>query len=188
METWAIVVLVVGTNLGTALLALLGTKKQLKHSDKRFAKELEARGEADEHNRRWVVRSQPLLELRAELACMTEKVEKIVGFAIRVQVIDGVPLKSDEYFECLGKALKDWDAYIDSGEFYRVIHMQYELELKAEAHRILVDYHAAYSAVRALWMRKSTEKEIDGAKEAMKRNTIRVSALQSEINKMLEKL
>jgi hypothetical protein len=43
METWAIVVLVVGTNLGTALLALLGIKKQLKYSDKRFAKELEAK-------------------------------------------------------------------------------------------------------------------------------------------------
>jgi len=188
METWAIVVLVVGTNLVTALLALLGTKRQLEHSDKRLEKQLEAEREAVQRNRRWVVRSQPLLALREELARMTERIERVVGFAMQVPVIDGVPQESDENFKNAEKALEDWNAYIDSGEFYRVVHMQYEHKLKAEAHKILVDHHLAYSGVLAFWNRESTEKEIDGAKDAIKRNAKSVSALQLRINGLLEEL
>ena len=185
---WAIVALVVGTNLVTALLALLGTRKQLEHSDKRLEKQLEAQREADQHNRRWDVRSRPLLELRAEIARMAEKLEKIVGYATQVQVIDGVPLESDENFKDAGKALEDWNAYIDSGEFYRVEHIQYEHELEAEAHRILSDYNLAYLGVVAFWRGESTEEEIRKAEAAITRNAKRVSALQSRINGLLEEL
>lgn len=186
METWAIVVLVVGTNLGTALLALLGIKKQLKHSDKRLARELEAKREAEEHNRKWVVRSQPLLELRAELACMAERLEGMVDLA--TQVIDGVTSNPDKTLKDLEKAVKGWDAYCDSGKFYQAVHMQYDHELKVEAHRILLDYQSAYSGVMAYWHGGKADEKLRETKAVIKRNAARISVVQSKINELLEEL
>lgn len=186
METWAIVVLVVGTNLGTALLALLGTKKQLEHSDKRLARELEAQREASQHNRRWEVRSQPLLKLREELACMAEKLQSLVDLA--AQVIEGVTPNQDKTIKDLEKASKDWDAYISSGEFYRAAHMQYDQELKAEAHEILRDYQSAYTGVIAFWRGGKADEAIRKARDILRKNATRISAVQSKINELLEEL
>ena len=186
METWAIVVLVVGTNLGTALLALLGIKKQLKHSDKRFAKELEAKREADEHNRKWVVRSQPLLRLREELAIMAEKVEDIVDLA--TQVADGVSLSPEKTIGDLDKAVKAWDNYFQSGKFYQAAHMQYNYELKREAHQILLDYESAYIGVAPFLTGGGEDEKISEAKAVIQRNVVRISEVQSKINELLEEL
>jgi len=195
METWAIVVLVVGTNLGTALLALLGIKKQLKYSDKRFAKELEAKREADEHNRKWMVRSKPLLELREELACMAEKYVYMVGTAN--QYIEGVSIGSEKIIkECeepmlerIEEAVKAWNEYNDSGKFEQAVHMQYDYDLKSEAHQIYSDYLEAYKGLFSiLRSKKADEKKIAKAKDVLRRNNKRISEVQSKINELLEKL
>ena len=186
METWAIVILVVGTNLGTALLALLGIKKQLKHSDKRFAKELEAKREADEHNRKWVVRSQPLLELRTELALMTQKLEDLVNWA--GQVVEGVTPNQDKIKKILEGAAKDFNAYLTSGKFYQAVRMQYDDDLKAEAHKIFLDYQSAYSGVIAFWQGGDASKKIREANDLLARNGAKVTAVQSKINELLEGL
>jgi hypothetical protein len=190
METWAIVVLVVGTNLGTAVLALLGIKKQLKHSDKRFAKELEAGREADEHNRRWVVRSQPLLELRAELASMAEKFEGMVDMA--TQIIEGMDIEGDKKVEFLERAVKGWDEYYASGKFYQAVHMQYNFELKREAHWILLDYESAYLGLAPSMAGGEADEKMHEAKreaiDVIQRNTARISEVQSKINELLEGL
>ena len=186
MEMWPIVVLVVGTNVGTALLALLGTRKQLKHSEKRLGKQLEAQREADHHNRRWAVRSQPLLKLRVEIARMAEKLESSIGLA--TQVTDKVTPESDKIFEALGKAVKEWDAYIESGEFYQTLHMQYDHKLKVEAQKVFVDYQSAYMSIGAFQQSKMKGEVIRAAKDVIRRNAVTVSAVQSRINEMLEEL
>ena len=194
METWAIVVLVVGTNLGTALLALLGIKKQLKHSDKRFAKEFEAKREADEHNRKWVVRSQPLLELRAELASMAEKFEGLVDMA--TQVVEGVSINSDKIIEDhdkgviekLGKAVQEWEDYYYSGKFHKALHMQYNYDLKREAHGIFYDYQLAYISLEPFFKGGEGDEKINKAKDVIRENVARISAVQTKINELLEGL
>jgi hypothetical protein len=186
METWAIVVLVVGTNLGTALLWLLGIKKQLKHSDKRFGKEMETKREEDEHKRKWVVRSEPLLKLREELAVMAERFEDMVELA--VQVAGGAVLSIEKADEDLKKAVEAWDKYFQSGKFYQAIHMQYNYELKKEAHEILLYYASGYREIWPFLSGGSDDEGINRGKEVIRRNAKRISAVQLRINELLEKL
>ncbi|MCJ7631914.1 hypothetical protein MUP77_05895 [Candidatus Bathyarchaeota archaeon] len=188
METWATVVIVLGTNLITNLLTWFLTNRQLTHSNKQLEMQLKSQREVEQHKKKWEVRSRPLLELREKLATMTEKLEKIVNSATQVEVVDGVPMQSDPNLKDVRKALEDWSAYFESGEFYRVEHMQYEYELKIETHRILRDYQEAYFGVFAFWRGESTDKEIRKAESAIKRNARRVSTLQSKINELLEEL
>jgi len=188
MEDWVIVALVLGSNAIMGGVNYLMMKKYQKHSEDQLEKRIQAQREADQRNRRWDVRSRPLLELRAEVARMAEKLEKIVGFTTKVPVIDGVPLVSDENYRDGIKAVEDWNAYMDSGEFYRVEHMQYDHELAREAHKILHEYRLAYEGIIAFWNGKSTEEEINKAEAAIKGNATRISTLQSRINGMLEEL
>jgi len=186
METWAIVVLVVGTNLGTALLALLGIKKQLKYSDRRFAKELEAKREADEHNRKWLVGSEPLLRLREELAVMAQRFEDVVDFSTQVARAGSTATKKKR--EDLIKAVDEWDRYSYSGKFYQAIHMQYNYELKREANQVYIDYALAYNGIRPFLESGGGQEKIEDAKNVIGKNAINISELQSKINELLEEL
>jgi len=188
MEAWATIALVLGSNAIMGVVNWLTTRMQIKNSEKQLEKRLQAQREEYQHRQKWDSRSKPLMELRAEIARMAEKFERIVGYATQVQVRDGVPLESDANLKNLEKAEEDWNEYIDSGEFYRVEHLQYEHELKAEAHRILSDYKLAYFDVLAFWRSEGTEEKVHKAKAAITRNAKRVSALQSRINELLENL
>ena len=188
MEAGAIVALVLGSNAIMGLVNWFVTRMQIKNSEKQLEKRLQAQREEYQHRQRWDSRSQPLLAMRAEIARMAEKFEKIVGYATQVQVNDRVPIESDANLKNLEKAEEDWNHYIDSGEFYRVEHLQYEHELKAEAHRILSDYKLAYFGVLEFWRGEGTGEEISKAEAAVTRNSKRVSALQSRINELLENL
>lgn len=188
MEAWAIVALVLGSDAIILLGNWLLMKRQVKHSEDEFEKRIQAQREEYQHRQRWDVRSKPLLELRAEVASMAEKLEKIVSFAARVPLVDGVPLESDDNFKDAEKALEEWNAYIDSGEFYRVEHMQYDLEIAREAHKILHEYILAYGGVMEFWNGRGKEDEIHKAEDAIKGNARRISTLQSRINGLLEEL
>jgi len=188
MKAGAIVALVLGSNAIMGLVNWFVTRMQIKNSENQLEKRLQAQREEYQHRQRWDSRSQPLLELRAAIARMAEKFEKIVGYATQVQVNAGVPLESDANLKNLERAEEDWNDYIDSGEFYRVEHLQYEHELKAEAHKILSDYKLAYFGILAFWRGEGTEAEVRKAESAITRNAKRVSALQSRINELLEEL
>lgn len=186
METWATVVIVLGTNLITSLSTWFLTNRQLKHSDKQLERQLEAQRVANQHNRRWDVRSQSLLKLRAELARMAQKLQRLVDLA--TQVIEGVNPNPDKTLKDLEKAAKDWDAYISGGEFYQAIHMQYDNELQAETHKILLDYQSAYSGVMAYWLGGNADEKLREARAVIQRNAARIPAVQSKINELLEEL
>jgi len=99
-----------------------------------------------------------------------------------------MPKESDENFKNSQKALEAWNDYIDSGGFYRVEHMQYDHEIKREAHKILHGYSSAYEGVIAFWNGVGKKEEINKAEDAIRENAHRISALQEKINELLEKL
>ena len=136
MEIWAIVVLVVGTNLGTALIALLGNKMQLENADKRLEKQLKAQREGNQHERSWIVRSKPLLKLREEIAAMAEKLESSIDLASQFSN-ESTP-EADKIRESLGKAVEEWDRYFESGELIKTLHMQYKHGIKLEGEKIML--------------------------------------------------
>ena len=84
METWAIVALVLGSSVISALLTFFITKMQVSHSDKRFESELERARELDTHQRQWKVRSELLFNLRTELARISTKQDTLVASAHRL--------------------------------------------------------------------------------------------------------
>ena len=186
MEIWAIVVLVVGTNLGTALIALLGNKKQLENADKRLEKQLKAQREENQHERSWIVRSQPLLKLREEIAAMAEKLESSIDLAI--QLSNEATPEADKIRESLGKAVEEWDRYFESGELIKTLHMQYKHGIKLEGEKIMLDYQSAYTSIRSFHGSKKVGEAIGSAKELVKRNAVKFSEIQEEINKLLEEL
>jgi hypothetical protein len=186
METWATVTLVLGTNLITNLLTWFLTNRQLEHSDKRLERQLESQREAEQHKRKWEVRSQPLLELRTELALMTQKLEDLVNWA--AQVVEGVSPNQDKIQKTLEAAAKDFNAYLASGKFYQAIHMQYDDELKAKAHKIFLDYQSAYHGVIAFWQGGDASRKIREANDILAENGAKVTAVQLKINELLEKL
>ena len=81
METWAIVLLVLGTSAISSLLTFYITKMQVSHSDNRFEKELKRAREAESRQRRWEVRSVPLLKAREELALIATMQNRITNAA-----------------------------------------------------------------------------------------------------------
>ena len=186
MESWAVVTIVLGTNAITSLLTWFLTNRQLTHSDTRFERQLEAQREAERHNRRWSVRSEPLLKLREELARMAEKLEGMVDLAI--QVVDGVSVTPGTTAKELEKAARGWQAYFEGGSFYQAVHMQYDHGVKAEAYRISLDYQSAYSGLMAYWRGGNGAERLREAREIVQRNARRISTLQSRIHEQLEEL
>jgi len=142
MENWVIVALVLGSNAIMGAVNWLMMKRQLEHSDGHLEKRMLAEKEARKHERQQTVRSEPLLQLRAELSHMVEKLEAMVDYAI--QIIDGVSPFPDKTRVSLNKAVEGWNAYLESGEFYQALHMQYDHQLKLEANDIFRDYQSAY--------------------------------------------
>jgi len=186
MEDWATIALVLGSNAIMGAVNWLMMKRQLKHSGDQLEKQLQAQRETDQHNRRWETRSQPLMKLRGELAHMAEKLEFLVDLA--TQVIEGVDPNIDKRIDELEKAAKNWEAYLNSGEFYQALHMQYDHELKVAAHKISLDYQSAYVGVMAYWRGGKADEKIREARTVMKNNAARIAAVQLKINTLLEEL
>jgi len=142
METWAIVTLVLGTSAISALLTFFITKMQVRHSDRRFERELERARGADYRQRRREVRSEPLLKLRTELAHMANKQDKLVAAAGRQHTRIGGT--EEEVSNELQEALDDWNAYVKSGDFAQTLLIQYDTDLVARAEEIRRDYQKSY--------------------------------------------
>ena len=189
MEAGAIVALVLGSNAIIFLGNWLLVKKQLKHYETQLEKQLEAQREADKHKRQWEVRDEPLVKLRDELAKMAEKLSTTIDLA--TQVTDEVTPQSDRVIKDLNKAVKEWDEYMKSGEFEKTLHMQYDHNLKKEAHGIFWDYQSAFKGIRETWLgrkEKKLDEEISKAKDVIRENALKVSEIQLKIINIREGL
>lgn len=191
MEWWAILALVLGSDIIILVGNSLMVKRELKSSSERLDKQLQAQREVDEHGRNWNVRSEPLLGLRGELARMAQISESAIDLATQFSRELGVGRKEDKIGEMLAKAVEAWDACVWGGELYRTLHMQYDHKLKVEVHRIYLAYQSAYSVLYAFWDSEDSERRsqaIRQAKEVVKENATKVSRVQERINELLEGL
>ena len=109
LETWAIVPIVLGSNIIVALSTFFATKMQVSHSDKRFEKGLERAKEVDERERRREVWGEPLRKLRIELARMASKLDRLVKAAYHSHGMATEQAK--EEFE---RAKSGWESYLSS--------------------------------------------------------------------------
>jgi len=184
METWAIVTLVLGTSAISSLLTFVITKMQVSHSDRRFEKEHERAIVMYQRNRRREVRSEPLLKLRDELARMAVKQDRVVRSAHKLHTRFG--MTEEEAKEELQRNIEEVNKYIESGEFYQTLFMQYDKELIDKVEEIIRDYRASF--FDAINFKELKHTEIGKAMEVFERNKDKIIEVQELINKRLEEL
>jgi hypothetical protein len=184
METWAIVALVLGSNIIIALSTFFATKMQVSHSDRRFEKELARAKETDYRERRREVRGEPLLKLRAELARMASKQNRLVDAAHKQHTRFG--FTDEEAQELLQEAIDDWNNYVRNGEWLQTLFTLDDAELVDRLGDILRGYTESY--VSALYYKDLKATELGEAMEVFERNKTKIIEVQSLINKRLEEL
>ena len=187
METWAIVTIVLGTNLITNLLTWFLTNRQLTHSDKRLERQLETQREADKRERRREVRSESLVKLRDELARMAAKGEKVASMVMAMPISTESKNPPEKFKEAMG----DWNTYMGGGEFQQVLFMQYDFVLVSKVNDIKLEYEKSRYYLRQYWNwlgDEDKEKEYKEALNVVARNRSKIAEVQSEINKLLEEL
>ena len=185
METWAIVTLVLGTSAVSSLLTFFITKMQVRHSDRRFERELERAREADYHQRRWEVRGEPLLKLRIELARMANKQDNLVAAASRQHTRIGGGTGEEAERE-LQDAADDWNAYLASGDFAQTLLIQYDTDPVNQVEEIRKDYQKSY--FYHLYYQQMDEEKLLEAMKVFEKNRTKIVEVQELINKRLEEL
>ena len=187
MEAWATVVIVLVSNAIIGAVSVLTTRKQLKHSAEQFKMQQEAKKEEEKRERTKEIRDEPLRKLRDELTRMAENAGSAVHLVTkftREETPHGEKVRKD-----LDEAVEKWEEYTKSGAFLQTLHLQYDHDIREEAHKIMYDYHLAYRGVREFWTGKKEDKKlINAAEEVVGKNIIRVSDLQGEIVKRREEL
>ena len=184
METWAIVTLVLGASAISSLLTFFITKMQVSHSDKRLEKELERARETDSRQRRWEVRSEPLLKLRNELARMVVKQDRVVSSAHKLHTRFG--MTEEEAKKQLQENVDDVNMYVASGDFNQILFMQYDRELIDKVEEIMRDYRSSF--YDAINFKDLKSVKIGEAMEVFERNKTRIIEVQELISKRLEEL
>ena len=206
MEAWATVVIVLVSNAIIGAVSVLTVRKQLKHSREQFKMQQEAQREADKHERQREVRSEPLLRLRAELACMAAKGEKVVDVAKSTvyKALQDMEFEGwrdvEQVPNELKEALDDWNTYMVSGEFQQVLFMQYDMKLVERVNEVRDEYNLARHGLNiAPWVGwlgeeerkqnvKAIEQRIHRDIDVIISNRERIAEVQSDINKLLEEL
>ena len=184
METWAIVTLVLGASAISALLTFFITKMQVRHSDRRFEKELERTREEAKQKRRWEVRSEPLLKLRDELASMACKYEKLVDAAKKLSRSPNITHEEEE--KILAEVIEEDTIYMASGNLQQILNIQYDTEIITQVNSIrntyllLMEYALKYHSLR--------ENQLKVFRDTSLTIETRIPEIQDLINKRLEEL
>lgn len=147
-------------------------------------KQLEQRNEIDYRQWRRNVRSEPLLKLRAELANMATKLEKL---AKRGKTFS--PIKTQEQEEeVLKQAVNDWNNYLERGSLEKVLYSQFDAEIVNRVRDIRNDYLNTYSDVVTFKEQLSAVEFGKAARAAEEKIRPMVGEVQELINKRLEEL
>jgi hypothetical protein len=184
MEIWSYVIIV-------AIMSALNwftVDRQIKNSNEQSRKLLESQVEADRRERRREVGSEALILLRNEIASMAEKLETLVDYSMQAVRAGGT---KGDINKSQREAGEKWDEYLSSGDFHRVLHMQWNFDLARQAHEIFRDYQSAVQEVIGLVPAvdgKSGLKIMNEVKERMQKNPKKVAELQMRIREELEKL
>jgi hypothetical protein len=185
---WTTFSIVIGSNAIMGTVYWLITNRQIKHSDERLDKQLEAQREADKRKWEREVRDETLVKLRDELARMAGMLRLVVDLA--TQADDEVDKDKEKIMKELVRAVEGWEEYVYSGEFLRTVNMQYDYNIRFEAHDIMVDYQSAYNGIResSSGGKKEKDKAIREAIDVVQRNDVRVSKVQEKIVELREGL
>jgi len=178
MEIWDVVALVLGSNFFIAITTFLATRMQVSHSDKRFEKEYEKSIIIYQRERRREVRSEPLLKLRAELALMATKLQKLI---INTRNQSGMVNEKETQ-----QVFEDWNNYMTSGEFLPTLYLQYDEELKKQFEGIEGDYLLLFEY--ALQYKNLKREELSTFREISQSIKSKIVDAQELINKRLEEL
>ena len=134
MDAW----LTVAVALIVAFSTLGATWLQNRQSNKRFEKELQKAKDDAQRQRSWEVRSEPLLELRDELAVMATKLKKLV-IDTRAQHYRS-NITEEENNKELAHAVEDLKGYLVNEDFLQAINLQYDAELLQVVDNIISSY------------------------------------------------
>jgi len=185
METWAIITLVLGSSAISAFLTFFITKMQVSHSNRRFEKELEQIREENRRKRRWEVRGEPLLKLRAALALMATKLQILVTTTTQLQ-----HNRSDSTEEEVNKepqrAVDAYTEYMTSGDFLSPLYIQYDEELLELVKEIENGYLLSFDY--ALQFKQLKPEENREFRHTLQNTKDKIPKVQEVINKRLEEL
>jgi len=184
METWATVVLVLGSNIIIALSTFFATKIQVSHADKRFEREFEKAIVTYQRERRREVRSEPLLKLGAELAIMATKLDRLAkaGKSLAIRNTE------EQVKEALERATNDWNNYILGDDLQRVLFVQSDEEIVKLVKEIRNDYLEAYDTVVTYREGQSAIELGKASRSSEEKIAPKVAEVQELINKRLEGL
>jgi len=180
MDTWTTVIVAAIV----AFASIFSTFMSNRQHGKRFKEELERVRETDYHQRRREVRGEPLLKLRAELARMVSKQNRLVDAAHKQHTRSG--FTDEEVQVLLREAIDDWNNYVRGGEWLQTLFTLDDAELIDRLGSILKDYTDSY--VSAMYFKELSATEIGKAMEVFERNKVRIIEVQELINKRLEEL
>ena len=165
-------------------ILILGYKEASRTFDKRFEKELERQREVDNRQRRWEVRSKPLLKLREELGKTASRLDKFAE-AMDLAKFCSTLGNEEEARKRFERANDDWDARSASEELTLSLGMLGDTELVKKVRSVWADYgEKSYSAV----MLYKDAAKLREAIEDFKRTRTNLADVQELINRRLEEL
>jgi len=147
-------------------------------------RQLEQQKEINEKEWKRKIRSEPLLELRDELAVMATKLEKL---AKRGKSFTVIKTKEQEE-EVLKQAVNDWDSYISEGHLEIVLYSQFDKEILNRVRDIRNEYLDTHATVVTFREGLSNVEFGEAARAAEEKIRPKVAEVQELINKRLEEL
>jgi hypothetical protein len=139
-----------------------------------------------QRERRWLVRSKPLLDLRDEFAQMATKAARVAKPGKDISI----PLEKtkDQEEEALKDAIADWNKYMNDGCLDRVLNRQADSEIVKLVKNIRLEYMDTYSTIAGGdkgWSAVEFGKIQRAAEEQI---APKVAEVQKLINQRLEEL
>lgn len=189
MEIKDVIYLVLGSNfiiaLATFFTTYLTTKMQIKNSDNRFKIELGRDIDVEKRKRKWEIRSEPLFELRNELAIMAVKLDNLVADAQRTHtnLLGGTKEEIDNQ---LKKSIDEWNSYRENGGIAKILFLQCDKELVNRVQEITKTYQEAYFT--NVYFKDSNAEDMKKAFNIYEINKTKIIEVQELINKKLEEV
>jgi PIN domain nuclease of toxin-antitoxin system len=172
------------TSTVVALAAIATSWWQISRSEKQFERRLEREREVDQKAWRRKVRSEPLIEYRAELARMATKFDRIL-MAAQAQHTRPA-LSDDEVHKIYEEARSEWTRYAEEGGWTKTLLTLDDPRLVDKLKTIIDDYRQSW-IVHMNYQRFSADKLAE-AMQVYDRNGTRIVELQGLINQKLEEL
>ena len=152
-------------------------------SAKKFEKELEKARATESRQRRWEVRSKPLLKLREELAVMASELDTLIvttqEYIRHTSVEDSGGIAAQRIYD-------KWGKYKNSGDFLKTIHLQYDTDLIKAIDDVQNDYLLLFEYV--LDYKSLKPGELKTFREISEKINEKTPLVQELINKKLEDL